>query len=153
MIPSGSLGYTASGAAITAITVTPVNNPPSVPDDTKGLGLYYEFGPTGATFSSPVSITLKYDPSALNAGTDQSKLYIAYWDTGNNRWVSVPSAVDLVNHTITASVTHFTLYSAMAPITSSNVTSAWVIAAIAVVSLIIIGLGTWIIIYRRRKTV
>jgi hypothetical protein len=40
----------------------------------------------------------------------------------------------------------------MAPITSSNVTSAWVIAAIAVVSLIIIGLGTWIIIYRRRKT-
>jgi len=151
MIPSGSLGYTASGAAVTAITVTPVNNPPSVPDDIKGLGLYYEFGPTGATFSSPVSITLKYDPSAVPAGIDQSKLYIAYWDAGNNHWVSVPSVVDTVNHTITASVTHFTLYSAMAA-APSNATSAWVIAAIAVVSLVIIGFGTWIIIYRRRKT-
>jgi Domain of unknown function (DUF2341)/Cadherin-like beta sandwich domain/Divergent InlB B-repeat domain len=151
-IPAGCTGQTASGQSVTAVTVTPVNNPPAPSANADSLGLYYEFGPTGATFSSPVTITLKYNPSTLPAGTDQSKLYLAYWDAGNNRWVSVPSVVDQANHTITASVEHFTLYSAMAAVTTTNGLSPWVIAAIVVVSLIIIGFGAWMIIYRRRKT-
>ena len=103
-IPDGCAGQTTSGQSVMAITVTPVNNPPAPPANANSLGLYYEFGPTGATFNSPVSISLKYDPSALPAGTDQSKLYVAFWDAGNNRWVDVPSVVDQGNHTITVSV-------------------------------------------------
>jgi hypothetical protein len=151
-VPAGCAGQTASGQSVSAITVTPVDNPPALPSNAVNLGLFYEFGPTGAIFSSPVSITLKYDPSALPAGTDQAKLYLAYWDAGNNSWVSVPSVVDQVNHTITASVDHFTLYSAMAPVTATNGFSPWIIAVIAVVSLIIIAFAVWMIIYQRRKT-
>jgi hypothetical protein len=114
------------------------------------LGLYYDFGPTGTTFSNPVNVSLKYDPATLPAGTDQSKLYIAWWDTSTGQWISLPSVVDLVNHTITASVTHFTLYSALAPIPHSKGLSPWVVVGIVAASLIIIGLIAWVVTRRRK---
>jgi ZU5 domain. len=148
-IPSGVLGYTASGSPLFAITVVPVSTPPSLPSDVKGLGLYYDFGPSGSTFNGPITITLTYNPSRLPAGADQSKLYIAWWDTSTGQWVSLPGVVDQINHTITASVTHFTIYSALVPVTSAGGLSPWAIVGIIVVGLIVIGLVIWMVIRRR----
>jgi len=147
-IPSGVLGYTASGSALFEISVVPVSTPPALPSDVKGLGLYYDFGPSGSTFSSPITITLTYNPSRLPAGADQSKLYIAWWNTSTGQWVSLPSVVDQVNHTITASVTHFTIYSALVPVTPARGLNPWVIVGI-VGGLIVIGLVIWMVTRRR----
>ncbi len=152
-IPNGCVGYTPSGAPVDAITVTPINTPPALPAHANSLGLYYEFGPIGATFNNPVTITIKYDTSNLPAGTDQSKLYIAWWDTTTGQWNALPSLVDPANHTITASSTHFTIYSALAPVTPAGGLSSWVILVIIAGSVIIIGSIALIIILQRRRTI
>jgi hypothetical protein len=148
-IPSGVIGHTASGATISQITITPVTSPPAPPDDANGIGLCYDFGPNGANFSDTISITIKYDPLTLPVGTDQSKLYIAWWDTTTGKWINLSSVVDQVNHTITVKVTHFTNYSAFALKTPAR-GFAWVIAGILGSIIIIIGLVAWMVIRRRR---
>jgi hypothetical protein len=131
--------------------VTPIASPGAPPSDVNALGLYYDFGPSGTTFNSPVTITLKYDPATLPAGADQSKLYIAWWDAATGQWISLPSTVDLVNHTVTATVTHFSVYSVMAPSTTgSSGIGAWVIAGIVAGCVIVIGLIAWMVMRRRR---
>jgi hypothetical protein len=135
---------------LSTITVTPVSSPGAPPADVNALGLYYDFGPSGTTFSSPINITLKYDPAALPAGADQSMLYIAWWDISAGQWVSLPCIVDPVNHTVTAAVSHFTIYSVLAPVTATGGISPWKITGIVAGSLIIIGLIMWIVMRRRR---
>ena len=115
-VPSGTIGLTASGAPLTQITVTPVSSPPNPPADVNAVGLNYNYGPNGAKFSQPVTLTLKYDPSLLPAGADPTKLYIAWWDTTTGQWVNLPSVVDTVSHIITAQVSHFTLFAVLVPI-------------------------------------
>jgi hypothetical protein len=114
------------------------------------LGLYYDFGPSGTTFSSPINITLKYDPANLPAGADQSMLYIAWWDVGTGTWVSLPCIVDPVSHTVTATVSHFTIYSVLAPGKSAGGISALAIAGIVAGGLIVISLIAWMVMRRRR---
>jgi hypothetical protein len=135
---------------LSTITVTPVSSPGSPPADVNALGLYYDFGPSGTTFSSLINITLKYDPAALPAGADQSMLYIAWWDISAGQWVSLPCIVDPVNHTVTATVSHFTIYSVLAPVTATGGISALAIVGIVAGSLIIIGLIVWMMMRRRR---
>ena len=67
-------------------------------------------------FCPPLTLTLNYDPSNFPVGSDQSKLYIAWWDTSTGQWVNLPSIVDQVNHTVTAQVPHFTLFSVLVPL-------------------------------------
>jgi hypothetical protein len=110
--------------------------------------LCYDFGPNGATFSDTINITIKYDPLTLPAGADQSKLYIAWWDTTTGKWISLSSVVDLVNHTITAKVTHFTNYSALTPKTPAGGLT-WVIMGISG-GIVVISLIIWMVIRRRR---
>ncbi len=114
-VASGVKGLTASGVPLVSLTVTPMANPPAPPQDTQAVGVFFDFGPTGATFSAPVTITLTYDPAKLAAGTDPSTLYIAWYDTITQKWVNLPGVVDLVKHTISATVNHFTLYSILYP--------------------------------------
>jgi hypothetical protein len=60
------------------------------------------------TLSAPITITIGYDPSI----TDTSKLVISFFDTTTNSWVALPTTVDPVAHTLTAVVTHLTLFQA-----------------------------------------
>ena len=75
------------------------------------MGCAYDYTPNGATFNPPITLTLKYDPGLVPAGVDASKLSIAYYNTATSKWVVVAgSVVDTVNHTVTAQVSHFTLF-------------------------------------------
>jgi hypothetical protein len=59
-------------------------------------------------FQRPYTITVGYTPSDLAAGVSEASLKLAFWDTASNHWVSVPMSVDTVNHSVTASLDHFT---------------------------------------------
>ncbi len=56
-----------------------------------------DFGPAGVTFTTPVTVTLAYDPASVPAGYDQ--VAIAYW-TGT-RWAVLGGDVDPAAHTVT----------------------------------------------------
>jgi hypothetical protein len=75
---------------------------------------FYDFGPAGAQFSGPVSITLPYDPSL---GPDP---YISFWDENADppAWTALepPFTIDEVNHTITGNTTHFTVFAPLAQV-------------------------------------
>jgi transcriptional regulator with XRE-family HTH domain len=114
-IGSGTVGKTASGARLTQISVTPMTTPPAPPSGANIIGLTYDLGPSGATFSPPASLKFNYNPASLPAGVTESSLVIAYYNTSTGQWVTLPTVVDPVTHTITAQVSHFTAFTVMAP--------------------------------------
>jgi len=84
--------------------------PPPVPATSGIVGDAYEFSPAGANFNPPVTLTFTYDPAKVPEGIPQDNLGTAYQDTTTNEWVAIPSGIDPVNHTITAQVSHFTVF-------------------------------------------
>ena len=84
----------------------------SAPADSRLAGTaIYKFGPDGSTFAVPLHVTISYDPAALRAGTDQSKLRLFWTEIaadGTTRWREVAgSTVDIVHHTVAGDVSHF----------------------------------------------
>ena len=100
-IGTGTTALTATGGPLQSISVGEVcfNIPQSAGCV---LDCAYNYTPAGATFNPAVTLSLKYDPGKVS---DASKLVIAYYD--GSKWVVLPSAVDTVNHTVTAQVSNF----------------------------------------------
>src|SRR4029079_10768033 len=74
---SSAVTVTVPAGALTQkknITVAPAATPPT--NNRLMPGTAYEFGPNGITFASPVTITIKYDPSKLTAGSPESALQL-----------------------------------------------------------------------------
>ncbi|MDP2663435.1 MAG: hypothetical protein Q8R28_22195, partial [Dehalococcoidia bacterium] len=69
-------------------------------------------GATVTSFQHPVTVTLSYDPAMLTVPA--STLTIKYYDDILGRWVSLPSVVDTVNHTVSAQTDHFTVFGILA---------------------------------------
>lgn len=100
-------GQEATGADI-SITLVEEEPPPPPPHSTpvgQAVDITAAVQPAG-----PVLITFQYDPAALPPGAREDHLYIATW-TGDD-WEMVPDGlVDTANHTVSASVDHFSIYS------------------------------------------
>lgn len=114
-IPAYTGAQTVDGSALTHITVTPISPPPAPPADASAVASTYDFGPSGLKFSTPVTITMKYDPSKIPPGTTP---YIAWYNTQTGQWeqlttLSINSSVN--PPTISALVSHFTAFSVFAP--------------------------------------
>lgn len=76
-------------------------------------GSTVELGPEGTTFDTPVTLTLRYDPSNLPKGMDEQALRLA--TLVNGQWQQVKgSAVDPVTHTVTGQTPHFSTYGVVA---------------------------------------
>ncbi len=73
----------------------------------------FEFGPHGATFDAPLTISLPYDPAALPAGSDEASLKVAYWNAAASDWEVLPSEVDKAARTVNARTSHFSVYQAV----------------------------------------
>ncbi len=122
-IPVGTMALTATGLALQSISVTEVCfGIPAAPAGAYIIGCAYDYTPAGATFNPPITLTLKYDPGLLPAGFDASKLVIAYYDTATSMWVVLPSTVDTVNDTVSAQVSHFTLFAVYAAVPAATPT-------------------------------
>jgi hypothetical protein len=98
------------GNPLYTMSVTVVPTPPAPPKERSILATY-DFGPSGATFSPALTITLNYDPAKLPQGASESDLYISFWD--GSQWQALASTVDKNAHTVTAAITHFTNFAVM----------------------------------------
>jgi len=116
-ISEGTTGFTEDEGPLGEISIVEIEEPPPLPEDFPAtiIGLAYDFGPDGATFDSPITLTFTYDPNDLPEGVDEGDLVIAYYDEDAGEWVELDTTVDPVTHTITADIDSFTIFAIIAP--------------------------------------
>ena len=114
VVPEGTIALDEDGNPLSTLMVEAVSEPPPPPEGAHIVGLAYDFGPEGATFDPPLTITFRYDPSDIPAGVAEGDLVIAYYDAATGQWVVLPSVVDPETNTITATVSHFTEFAIIA---------------------------------------
>ena len=135
-IAAGITGTGSDGKPITSISIAKPSEPPSPPPTGQNIiSSVYEFGPSGAHFSSPIKITLQYFPVS---GVDDNSLVIAYYSVSDGKWITLGGVVDSVNHTITIEVDHFTAFTVIGSIgtgstavsSASHVWWLWVVIGV-----------------------
>jgi len=109
-IPEGTEALDEDGNPLTSLEADVDPSPPDPPEDDHIIGLAYDFGPDGATFKPPITITWSYDPDDLPDDVDEKDLVVAFYDEAKGEWVELKCEVDTVNNVITASVPHFTCF-------------------------------------------
>jgi len=106
-IAKDTIGLNKYGNPLTKITVVHTDEPPTPPKHHNIMGLAYEFGPDGATFNPPITVTFTYDESLIPAEVDEANLVIAVWNATTGDWDKLDSVVDTATNTITAKISHF----------------------------------------------
>jgi len=124
-IPSGTIGLTAEGDPLSEVTITNVQPPKDMPPagTAFSMGIHFDCEPTGATFDPPALLTFEYNPNWLPPGATPDNLTIAYYDEDTGRWVELGAEdieIDLATNTITARVSHFTIFSILVRINPAS---------------------------------
>jgi len=107
-----------------------VGKPPAPPGDACIIGLAYDLGPDGATFSPPIALTINYDPQSLPAGVAEQALYLAYWD--GLKWVALETTVNAEANTASGKLSHFTIFAVIAPIPPAPAPAAFSISNLSI---------------------
>lgn len=75
-------------------------------------GSAVELGPDGTQFTSPVTLTLQYDPAALPARFNQQALRLG--TLVNGEWLPIRgSSVNVATHTVSGQTSHFSSYAVL----------------------------------------
>ncbi len=102
----GTVGTDASGNPVNKIIVTtPASMPADTPKEVLESGLYYDFGPSGTTFSQDVLITIDFNPEEY-----EGKNPVIYTYSEENGWIALETTVDWESGRATAYTNHFSLY-------------------------------------------
>ncbi|MFC1945814.1 Hint domain-containing protein [Chloroflexota bacterium] len=106
----GTKAVDKDGDALERLTLDRPKSIPEPPEGKENIAIA-DFGPDGATFDTPVTITLGYDPETLPDEISPQELVIAYYDEENEQWIDLADiTVDTLKHTVSGSVNHFTLF-------------------------------------------
>ena len=116
MLDKGTTALNKSGNRLLMIIILETEDPPPPPAGFSAVGCICDFRPEGATFEPPLPLTFTYDPALLPEGFDEKNLVIAMWDEATGEWVILDSTVDPDTRTITAQVSHFTVFAILAGI-------------------------------------
>ncbi|MEK7389866.1 MAG: hypothetical protein AAB036_09210 [Elusimicrobiota bacterium] len=74
------------------------------------------FGPQGAIFNAPVTITIPYDSGLVETqGLKETDLKVHDWNPRAQAWEALISRVNAADKTVGADVTHFSIYQVLAP--------------------------------------
>ena len=107
-VPKGALKKPAT--ATIAAQAPPAGPTDDWPADAVGAAWSVDLG--SDKLKKPITLTIPYDPAMLPEGQDAGSILLAYRDGDTERWIPVPSTVDPVAHTVTASVTHLSTWGA-----------------------------------------
>lgn len=117
-ITAGTTVVSPAGQPVTEVSVAPMAAS-SVPSNSGAFsfsGFAVECGPTGTQFTgTPATISFSLTPSqwasalaAANGNT--AAMTIQTYDAATQSWVSIPTTVNTVTHTVSAQVSHFSTY-------------------------------------------
>jgi len=114
-LPKGIVALDSEGNCLEEITVDRLSEWPEPQESAYIIGPAYDFGPDGATFDGSIELTISYDPEELPEAVNEEDLVIAYYHSDSGEWRTLePSVVDTAAHTITASISHFTVFTVIA---------------------------------------
>jgi len=113
-INGNTVGLTMNGEPLSEIKITRMGVPPAPPAGAHVAGRVYDLKPDGATFSPAITLKYTYDPAQIPEGVAENELVLTWWDAGASNWVEMDAAVDPEANTITALVSHFTAFAALA---------------------------------------
>jgi hypothetical protein len=104
-IQQGTKLLDAGNQPLKSITSGNLTSPPS---PLSGTTMIYaaNFGPDGAKFDPPLTLTVSFEPKNLPEGALESDLYLAYWD--GNAWAKLEGMPDATLKTVSAKISHFT---------------------------------------------
>ncbi|MBI2847863.1 MAG: hypothetical protein HYX83_01665 [Chloroflexi bacterium] len=107
----GTKGLTGEGNPTAQISIIETSVSANWTGKLEAVGQRYDLGPDGAVFDTPVALTISYDEAEVPDGVPEKNLTIAFWDNQTSQWV-VPSnpVLDTEANTITASISHFTVF-------------------------------------------
>ena len=148
-IPNNCRALNADGTPLTSIDIRPANIPAPA-----GFNVIsaVEFGPGGATFDKPVTITYQYDTSVLPKGFKAQNLVFKYYDTSTSEWYPCDFNVDAQNNSITARISHFSSYAILYPVIAAGLGPS-LIAVILGLYVLLGGVAIYLLISRRRSQV
>ena len=106
-IPEGTKLLDADGGALTNITAAKLESVTAPPSE-RAVIVAYDFGPDGAKFEPPLTLTLNFGEASLPSKVDLNSLQLVSWD--GSSWVEIFGQVDLAAKTITAQISHFSQY-------------------------------------------
>jgi len=110
-LEKGTVALNEYNRHINKLTIEEMTDPPAPPEGDNIIGIPFELGPARTTFSPPITFTWSYDPEQLPAGIDEDNLVLAFWN--GEEWIKVKCVVDTDKHTVTALVSHFTIFALM----------------------------------------
>lgn len=128
-IPKNTIGKNKAGGILSSIRIKEEKDPPDPPEKSNVIGNVYDFGPEGATFDPPISLTVEYRESKIPDGVAEENLVLAYWDEEAEEWVELEGTVDPKNNTITAKISHFTNFTILAHTRSASFTATDLVIA------------------------
>jgi hypothetical protein len=112
---SGGTGVTVpAGALPSNVTVTVTPSPSAPTPAGTVVGTPYTFGPEGQKFSSPVTVTLAFDPSEIPAGSTAGDIVIYTAPAGTTSYTALPTSIVDSTHA-SALTTHFSTFVCVVP--------------------------------------
>jgi len=126
-ISKGTTAVTATGQTVTEVSVTPLDpeavDQAALVEAAAAQGGVYSFSgmsvecePSGAQFTGgSVTISFSLTPEQWAAALDKvngntAGMTIGFYDATTKSWIDVPTTVDPVTHTVSAQVTHFSIF-------------------------------------------
>lgn len=90
-----------------SLTISSEPSPPQPPAG-RQIIVAYRFAPAGTSFSPWITLSFKYNPATLPPDVSETSLHIAHWD--GSTWQSLTSSVNTQTRTVTAEITHFSVF-------------------------------------------
>ena len=110
-VGEGTLACDENGDPLDEVTVASVDAtgiPQAPPGTTIGLAL--DCGPAGATFDPPVTLTYTLSAEEWAKIGDTATLQVMWYNPGTGEWHEVAATVNAATRTVTAQVSHFSIY-------------------------------------------
>ncbi|WP_332449832.1 hypothetical protein [Methanoculleus sp.] len=110
-VGEGTHARDASGNLLGEVTIARADAdglPPNPPGTAIGFAL--NCGPAGATFDPPVTITYTLSEEEWEEIGDPATLSVMWYNPGTGEWQEIPATVDPATRTVTAQVSHFSLF-------------------------------------------
>jgi hypothetical protein len=99
-----------AGALPTETAISISTSDAAAPSGTVAVGAAFEFGPEGATFSTPVTITLGYSPSKIPDGKTASDIVVYTAAKGSTEYAALETVRAEVGDQVSVSVKHFSVF-------------------------------------------